>query len=304
MTAADLAVQPERDAAGLRGGMDRFEGRETEVAHENLHLPVVPMAVGNHGKARLASAQDGHAGGVRALNRFDAVDNLALEDVDQRLVGAELVAEIDHVGLERQRRRNRDLALDHGFQRPLVHAGRVEDEVESGLGGAPSGVRSATVAHDRGAEIVRGIADQREFVVRPDAEFTPMRLSRHDAGHMHLDPVRADLDLPADLLDDIVLAVDHLVVARHALVVDEPPRSPAHARDERVRAAGDARTLHHAGVDRVAHVDHALVDRIRVEHAGDAGAQEFSRVGGRDHGREGLPTMVEDLRVGGRVVEG
>src|SRR6478735_4538267 len=55
--------------------------------------------------------------------------------------------------------------------------------------------------------------------------------------------IRSKPALAADLGDDLVLVADDLVVAGHALVIDEAPRRAAHAGDQRIAAAGDARPL-------------------------------------------------------------
>ena len=120
---------------------------------------------------------------------------------------------------------------------------------------------------------------------------------------MHLDPVGTDLDLPAHLGHDFVFALHHLHVAGDSGIGDEAAGGSAQARDQRITAAGDTWAFNDAGFNRIAHVDHVLEDRIRIEDAGDAGAQQLARVVRRHQCRQRVAAQGEDLRVGRRVVE-
>ena len=48
--------------------------------------------------------------------------------IAQALVGADAFPEVCHVGLESERRGDRDALGDDRFERVVVHAGRVEDD--------------------------------------------------------------------------------------------------------------------------------------------------------------------------------
>ena len=58
-----------------------------------------------------------------------------------------------------------------------------------------------------------------------------------------------------------------------------------------------------ARLHRVAQVDAGLVEAVRIEDAGDAGAIDLLQVAGGDDGRESLPAVKEQLVVGTRLVE-
>ena len=157
---ADLPFHAHADRARLSRALDRLQLRQAEVLGEDFHFSIVPMAIRHHREAAFASAEQGHAGVVGAPERLHAVGDFAAEMIAQTLVGAHGLAEIGHVGLERERRRDRHALVDDGSQRLVVHARRMVDQVDACLGRIANRTCAATMADDRRAEIMRDIAEE------------------------------------------------------------------------------------------------------------------------------------------------
>ena len=87
-----------------------------------------------------------HISGTPALWAFCMVSILSVisrsNSATKRGVSANLVAKVNHIGLEGQRRRNRDLPVGNNLQGSLIHGSRMEDEIKPRLRRAIGRVRT------------------------------------------------------------------------------------------------------------------------------------------------------------------
>jgi hypothetical protein len=162
----------------------------------------MPVAVGCDREAGLAAGQQRHAGVVGAAQHLRAVGDFAAKHLAHHRIRADVRTVVGEVRLEREHRHQRRPGAHDGLEAGLVHQRGVQQQVHAGGDTVDDRIRAADMAEHGNAEFVRRIADELQFGARPALHLTAQRVTRHEPGDMHLDPVRAVLDLPADLRDD------------------------------------------------------------------------------------------------------
>ena len=298
---ADAALEPHGDGTVGGGADDGLHGAETQLVHEDLRLPAVPVPVGGEREPGLGTAQQRHAGVVGGAHHLGGGGDLAPEDVLHAGAGSHRRAEVRQVGEEREGGAEGAAGADNGLEPLGVHEGGVQQHVHAGIRAGGHALGAAAVRHHRGAELVRRVADSPQLVATPSQHLAGA--SRQQPGGVDLDPVGAVLDVPAGPHHGLVEGVDHLGIANHALVGDEPTGRPADGGDQRLHAGADARPRHDAGLDGVAQRRTHGEQRVGVAVGGDPRPQHLGEVLARHQRGHRRVAVEEELVVGLHVVE-
>ena len=271
---ADLAFEPHRIGIGPGRRHDRLHRRIAAVFHEDLDLLGVQLTVaGELVVARVGADQEPDAELARLVHQLAQEIEVLLHavDVELHLIGADLVAEFDHLGEERRGRQDRHAGLGHRFEIAVGREIGVHDPVDASLGGGTRRTRATRVDRDLQVAPMR-LADHRRDLVLGD------HLRVTAAAVRHLDEIDAVLVLTAHLGDHRIgrVAEDADRMLRRAfpgrLVVLDAAIGDHHAaRDEHARA------VHQAELDGVAHADVGEPGAARNRDTGDARAQHLLR---------------------------
>ena len=299
---ADPAFEPHGDGPVGGGADDGLHGAEAQLLHEDLRLPAVPVTVGGEGEPGLGAAQQRHAGVVGRPHHLGGGGDLAPEDVLHPRSGPHGGAEVRQVGQEREGGAEGAAGGDDRLEPLGVHERGVQQHVHAGLRAGCDALGAAAVRHHRGAELVRGVAHRPQLVAAPAQHLAGA--PGQQPGSVDLDPVGAVLDVPAGPHDGLVEGVDHLGVAHHALVGDEPPGGAADRGDQGLHAGADARAGGDTRLDSVAQRRPHREQRVGVAEGGDARPQNLGEVLARHQRGGGGVAVEEELVVGLHVVEG
>src|SRR5262245_14102185 len=269
---AQLAFETDGVGIVAGGGDDGLEWRVAAVLNEDFELLGVQLAVACEGiVAGVGSDEELDAELARLVHQLAQEVEVPLHarDVELHLLGADLLAELDHDRQERGGGNDRHAALGHRLEVAVGGEIGVDDPVDAGLGRGARRAGAAGVNADTQIAPVRLADHGGDLVLRQH-----LRLAR--AAVRHLDEVDAVLALPPHLGDHLVGGVAELAdgmircaLPRRLIVLD------AAVGDD--HAAGDehARTFHQAELDGVANADVGKPGAAGHRDAGDPGAQHL-----------------------------
>ena len=152
----------------------------------------------------------------------------------------------------------------------------MQDHVEAGDGGVAGTGGVATVPDNRDAKLVRGVADELQFVQRPGGDFAPFLAGPdRQTTDVHLDPVDPHFDLLVDLFNDLIGRVHNSRIAPGAFVRQQSCCGSADAVDQDVAAGGHSGAFNDAAFDRISEIHPNIKYAVGIEEAGEPGAKHL-----------------------------
>ena len=264
----------------------------------------MPVAVGRQTEAALAAGGERHAGVKGRPQRPDALGDFGAKYLPKVLIGADCGAKVCQIRLEGKGGHQRHFAVDNRFQCLVIHVGGMQDHVEARDGGIPRAAGVATVPDDRDAKLMRGVADELQFVQRPGGDLTPLLAGPNgESTDVDFDPVDPHFDLLVDLFHDLIGRVHNPRIAPGAFVRQESCSGAADTVDQDVAAGGHSGSLNDTTLDRIAEIHPNIEYAVRIKEAGEPGAKHLLCIDSSNERSQTIAAMKEQLIIAVGVIE-
>ena len=158
--------------------------------------------------------------------------------------------------------------FNHCIQRIVVHQRGVNDLVKASLTSHLDRVCAAAVPCDLDAKAVGDVTNDAQLFHREGHHFAFASAVGQRTGDVNLDPVAADLDLPAHLRNDLVFALQQNRISHRAAVRHKSSGSTADRGHQGIAAHSHAGSFDHAMLDGLLQIDAQIEQRVGVKKTG------------------------------------